>query len=48
MKETLKQVVIDVLSEKVQELEWELHSKNEIIDDLEKQLVQALKKELEV
>jgi hypothetical protein len=48
MQTVLKNVVIDVLAEKVQDLEWELHSKNEIIDDLEKQLVQALKKELEV
>ena len=47
MKETLKQVVIDVLAEKVEGLEWELHSKNEIIEDLEKQLAEALKVEVE-
>ena len=48
MKETLKQVVIDVLAEKVQDLEWELHSKNLIIEDLEKQLTEYQQKELEV
>ena len=48
MIETLKQVVIDVLAEKVQELEWELHSKNLIIEDLEKQLVEYQQKELGV
>ena len=42
MKETLKQVVIDVLAEKVQELEWELHSKNQIIEDLEQRLSEML------
>ena len=47
MKETLKQVVIDVLAEKVQELEWELHSKNLIIEDLEKQLSEYMKAEVE-
>ena len=47
MQTVLKNVVIDVLAEKVQELEWELHSKNEIIEDLEKQLAEALKAEVE-
>ena len=48
MQTVLKNVVIDVLAEKVQELEWELHSKNEIIEDLEKQLAEHQQKELEV
>ena len=48
MKEVLKQVVIDVLAEKVHELEWELNSKNMIIEDLELQLAEYQKKEFEV
>ena len=47
MQTVLKNVVIDVLAEKVQELEWELHSKNEIIDGLEKQLSEYMKAEVE-
>jgi len=47
MKETLKQVVIDVLAEKVESLEWELWSKNQIIEDLEKQLAEYAKGVLE-
>ena len=43
MKEVLKQVVIDVLAEKVQDLEWELHEKNQIIEILENKLTEALK-----
>ena len=48
MKEILKQVIIDVLAEKVRDLEWELSSKNQIIEDLEKQLAEFQQKELEV
>ena len=48
MQTVLKNVVIDVLAEKVQDLEWELHSKNLIIEDLEKQLTEYQQKELEV
>ena len=48
MKEVLKQVVIDVLAEKVHELEWELNSKNMIIEDLKLQLAEYQKKEFEV
>jgi hypothetical protein len=48
MQTVLKNVVIDVLAEKVQELEWELHSKNDIIEDMEKQLVEYQQKELGV
>ena len=48
MQTVLKNVVIDVLAEKVQDLEWELHSKNLIIEDLEKQLAEYQQKELEV
>ena len=48
MQTVLKNVVIDVLAEKVQELEWELHSKNLIIEDLEKQLIECKQKELGV
>lgn len=44
MKEVLKQVVIDVLAEKVQDLEWELHSKSEIIEGLEQELTDMVKK----
>lgn len=40
MKEVLKQVIIDVLAEKVHELEWELNAKDQIIEDLEKQLAE--------
>jgi uncharacterized coiled-coil protein SlyX len=47
MKEVLKQVVIDVLAEKIHELEWELSSKNQIIEELEQQLAEFAKKELE-
>lgn len=47
MKEVLKQVIIDVLAEKIHELEWELSSKNQIIEDLEKQLAEFAKKEWE-
>ena len=47
MQTVLKNVVIDVLAEKVQDLEWELSSKNLIIEDLEKQLAEALKVEVE-
>lgn len=47
MKEVLKQVVIDVLAEKVHELELELSSKDQIIEDLEKQLAEFAKKEWE-
>jgi predicted RNase H-like nuclease (RuvC/YqgF family) len=47
MKEVLKQVIIDVLAEKVQDLEWELSSKDQIIEDLEKQLAEFAKKEWE-
>ena len=42
MQTVLKNVVIDVLAEKIQDLEWELHSKNLIIEDLEKQLKQMV------
>ena len=48
MQTVLKNVVIDVLAEKVQDLEWELSSKNLIIEDLEKQLAEYQQKELEV
>jgi hypothetical protein len=48
METVLKNVVIDVLAEKIQDLEWELHSKNLIIEDLEKQLVEYQQKELGV
>ena len=48
MQTVLKNVVIDVLAEKVQELEWELRSKNLIIEDLEKQLAEYQQKELGV
>ena len=48
MQTVLKNVVIDVLAEKVQDLEWELSSKNLIIEDLEKQLVEYQQKELGV
>ena len=48
MQTVLKNVVIDVLAEKVQDLEWELHSKNLIIEDLEKQLIECKQKELGV
>ena len=47
MQTVLKNVVIDVLAEKIQDLEWELSSKNLIIEDLEKQLAEALKVEVE-
>ena len=47
MQTVLKNVVIDVLAEKVQDLEWELHSKNLIIEDLEKQLAEILKEQME-
>ena len=47
MQTVLKNVVIDVLAEKVQDLEWELHSKNLIIEDLEKQLAEVLKAEVD-
>ena len=46
METVLKNVVIDVLAEKVQDLEWELHSKNLIIEDLEKQLAEYMKAEV--
>ena len=48
MKEILKQVIIDVLAEEVHELEWELNAKDQIIEDLEKQLAEFQQKELEV
>ena len=48
MQTVLKNVVIDVLAEKVQDLELELHSKNLIIEDLEKQLIECKQKELGV
>lgn len=47
MNEVLKQVVIDVLAEKVHDLEWELHEKNQIIEDLEKQIIEYAKAEVE-
>ena len=47
MQTVLKNVVIDVLAEKVQDLEWELHSKNEYIEELEKELAVYLKAEVE-
>lgn len=47
MKEVLKQVIIDVLAEKIHELEWELSSKDQIIEDLEKQLAEFAKAEVE-
>jgi uncharacterized coiled-coil protein SlyX len=47
MKEVLKQVVIDVLAEKIHELEWELSSKDQIIEELEQQLAEFAKKEWE-
>ena len=47
MQEVLKQVVIDVLAEKVHELEWELNAKDQIIDELEQQLAEFAKAEVE-